>query len=305
LKIGELPQSTLLALAAKDELVYPSGPFLVRLGGDCTGFFLTWQRCYAALELLPADSVAHYRIRMEVKRGLRRWVRPQVNFFTDGVQRFQPYPLDHAFPLFEWGLNWTIASTACNYLLLHSAVLEKGGEALVMPARPGSGKTTLCAALVGRGWRLLSDEFGILRQSDGLFLPQPRAAPLKNESIELLAGAAPHLAFGPRFNRTRKGEVVHLFPPAQSLRRQSEPARPRWVVFPGFTAGAALDCSPAEPIKAFEELIQNSFNYRLTGERGFRSLCRLMRQVDVFTLRNGKLEEAVQAIEALHAGEPA
>jgi HprK-related kinase A len=305
LKIGELPERRLLDLAAQDDLVYRSGPFVIRLGGDCPGFFPTWQKCYGALELLPADTVAHYRVQLTPQRGLRRWFRPQANFFTDGIKRFQPYPRSHAFPLFEWGLNWSIATTAYNYLLLHSAVLEKDGKALIMPARPGSGKTTLCAALVGRGWRLLSDEFGILRQADDMLLPQPRAAPLKNESIDLLAEWAPHLSFGPRFDQTRKGDVVHLFPPADSLQRQEEPARPRWVVFPRFTAGAALDCAPAEPIKAFEELIHNSFNYRVTGERGFRSLCRLMRQVDVYTLRLGRLEAAVEAIEALHADDPA
>jgi predicted ATPase len=29
---------------------------------------------------------------------------------------------------------------------------------VILPAPPGSGKSTLCAALVTRGWRLLSDE---------------------------------------------------------------------------------------------------------------------------------------------------
>jgi predicted ATPase len=33
-------------------------------------------------------------------------------------------------------------------------VVERDGHALILPAMPGSGKSTLTAALVQRGWRL-------------------------------------------------------------------------------------------------------------------------------------------------------
>ena len=35
-------------------------------------------------------------------------------------------------------------------------------RAVILPAPPGSGKSTLCAALVNRGWRLLSDELTLV-----------------------------------------------------------------------------------------------------------------------------------------------
>ncbi|MHA7816369.1 MAG: HprK-related kinase A [Pseudohaliea sp.] len=291
---GELRQ-----LARSGDLVFRTGPFLVRLQSRLDSFLDTWQRAYGSLEPLPADTVCHYRIAVTRGRGVAGLLRRQALFRADGMTPFDPYPFSHAFPMYEWGLNWCIAMSAHNYLLLHSAVVEKAGRALLLPARPGSGKSTLCAALVGRGWRLLSDEFGILRHEDGLLLPLPRAAPLKNESIDLLARVAPALTFGPRYDRTRKGDVVHLFPPADSLRRQEEPARPRWIIFPRYRQGARLELTPEAPLVTFNRLINNAFNYRVTGEAGFTSTCRLLRNVDSFRLEHGNVEEAVDSIEAL------
>lgn len=38
---------------------------------------------------------------------------------------FLPMEIGHSHALFEWGLNWTIGTYAHNYLIMHSAVLEK------------------------------------------------------------------------------------------------------------------------------------------------------------------------------------
>ena len=57
---------------------------------------------------------------------------------------------------------------------------------MLLPAAPGSGKTTLCAGLSLRGWRLLSDEFGLIRPGTTDLVPVPRPMALKNESIDVI-----------------------------------------------------------------------------------------------------------------------
>lgn len=299
MKVGQLSTDQIVRRLAEGRLCFRSGPFLIRLRSNVETFSTTWQRCYASIDVLSEDTVCHFRIAVERQQGVRRWFRPQVVFRIEELTPFDPYPLDQAFPMFEWGLNWCIAMSAHDYLMLHSAVVERDGCAVVLPAQPGSGKSTLCAALVGRGWRLLSDELGILRHEDGCFLPLPRAAPLKNASILLLEGFAPHLAFGPRFEKTRKGSVVHMFPPPESLQRQSEAACPQLIVFPRYQAGATLQVQLQSPEVVMTRLVNNSFNYRVSGSAGFRSLCRLVRQTSGYQLINGNLEEAVAAVEQL------
>ncbi len=297
--IADLSWSDVVERARGGEFRYRTGPFNVALTTEREDFLATLVDCYQANELVPDDEPAHFRIRLRTVGGARRWFKPQVQFEVDGMEPFEPYPLDHAFPMYEWGVNWCIGTTGHIYLILHSAVVEKAGCAVLLPAIPGGGKSTLCAGLVSRGWRLLSDEFAIVRHADGMLMPLPRAAPLKNESIDVIRQYAPGLRLGPTFARTRKGTVVHMFPPVESIERQSQAAAPRWVIFPSFERGSPTELQPQNRAVALTKLSNNSFNYPVTMAAGFTSLTRLVRQVDCYELPNGDLDEAVQAVAGL------
>ena len=58
--------------------------------------------------LVDAGDFADVDIRMIRVWGARRWARPQVQFIVDGTTPFDPFPIDHALPMFEWG-NESIA----------------------------------------------------------------------------------------------------------------------------------------------------------------------------------------------------
>jgi len=79
---------------------------------------------------------------------LRRVIKPHVMFEVNQYKPFMPLPAEHAFALLEWGMNWCIAAHEFTRLILHSAVLVKNNKAIVFPAMPGSGKSTLTAFLV-------------------------------------------------------------------------------------------------------------------------------------------------------------
>jgi hypothetical protein len=50
---------------------------------------------------------------------------------------------------------------------------------------------------------------------------------------------------------------------------------------------------------ALTRLVNNSFNYPVTMDAGFRTLTSMVRQVDCYELLNGDLGEAVAAVEGL------
>ena len=155
--LGDVNDHRLRALLRKG-LVLESGPFLVRIHADIPGFSDTLRRLYAQaryFETSPAE-VIDFHIALKRPLGPRRWWHRQVVFELDGYSPFAPFPMDHAYPLCEWGVNWSIASRAHQYLMFHSAVVERHGNAIILPAVPGSGKSTLCAALMASGWRLLT-----------------------------------------------------------------------------------------------------------------------------------------------------
>jgi HprK-related kinase A len=214
------------------------------------------------------------------------------------VVRAGPFAVQ-LFPLLEWGLNWCVATYAHQFLMLHSAVVEKHGRALLLPAWPGSGKSTLCAALVYRGWRLLSDEFGLIRPGTSAIVPFPRCIPLKNESIGILRDFAPDAVMGPIFPKTRKGDVAHLKPPAESVNRSEEAAAPALVVFPRYIPDQRARLRSLTKARAFMKLAGNAFNYELLGEQGFRTVASLIQSCDTYLFHYADLHEAVEVLDSL------
>ena len=297
--LAELPDDDVSQRLAGTGILLQTGPFIVRIRSGIDQFAQLLQRFYAHHPVMEEPAIADFHIQLKRPRSIRRWWRPQALFMLDGQTPFLPYPLSHAFPLFEWGLNWGIAMQAHQYLMLHSAVVERSGRALLLPAWPGSGKSTLCAALVNRGWRLFSDEFGLVRLGDGYLIPLPRPMPLKNRSIDVIREFAPDAELGPSFHGTRKGTVAHLASPAVSVEKYNVPAPPGWLVFPRYRSGAPLRLETIPKQQAFIKLANNSFNYQLLGLQGFQSVTRLVRDCDSYILSYSNLDEAIDALNRL------
>ncbi|MEQ6340623.1 MAG: HprK-related kinase A [Gammaproteobacteria bacterium] len=248
---------------------------------------------------LGEEDYADFHIRLRSPHGLRSWLRPQVNFSLDGGEPFNPLPLNQAYAMLEWCLNWCVTSNVNTYLILHAAVLERDGRALVLPAPPGSGKSTLCAGLMLSGWRLLSDELTLIDLAKGTIMPLPRPVSLKNASIDVIAAFAPGASFTRRTHDTVKGTICHLRPTAPSITRSDDPAYPAWLVFPHWEADAPATLTPRPKARAFMEAVSNAFNFSLLGAQGFTALGGLIERCDCYDFRYGRLEEAVALFNAL------
>jgi HprK-related kinase A len=247
----------------------------------------------------PADDVTGmFDMTMNLRRvrGLRSIARPQVELLCDGLREFEPFPLRTSLPLLEWGTNFAIATRMFCYLLLHAGVVERDGRAIVMPAMPGSGKSTLTAALTLRGFRLLSDEFGVVRLNDARLLRMLRPLALKNESIDVIQRFEPTAIIGPRFPKTRKGTVAHLAPLPSHVDARHEVASPALVVFPRFVPAAGVQLEPVGKARAFSRLAVNSFNYQALGPEAFEALGQLVDESSCWQLLYSDLDGAIKAL---------
>ena len=297
--LGALDDAELIARLKGAGLLLQAGPFVIRLRTRLSHIPLQLRFFYAEYPVHEADVIADFHVKLTGGSGLRRWWHPQAVFLLDGDRPFEPYPVSHALPLFEWGVNWCIAMQAHQYLMLHAANIEKNGRVMLLPAWPGAGKSTLCAALVCRGWRLFSDEFGLVQPENGMMVPNPRPMPLKNQSIDVIREFAPKAVLGPEFHKTRKGTVAHLCPPAASVARADEHAPPAWIVFPRYKEGADLTLEPIAKPHAFVKLTSNSFNYQFLGLQGFQTATRLVRTCQCYILNYSCLEDAVTVLDEL------
>lgn len=276
-----------------------TGPFIVRVQTSLEAARENVGLMYADYPLAEENGFADFHIRLELPSGIRSWIKPQVLFLFDGTRTFKPLPADQAYPMLEWGLNWCVSSHAHSYLIIHAAVLEKHGHAVILPAPPGSGKSTLCAALTQHGWRLLSDELALIRLSDGSIVPLPRPISLKNASIDIMQSYAPDAVFSRKVCDTMKGTVAHMRAPVDSVKRAGECARPGWVIFPRYEADAATRLTDASKAQAFMRVADNAFNYSLLGEQGFVSLAKLIDASACHHFIYSQLDEAIDVFNNL------
>jgi HprK-related kinase A len=280
-------------------LTLSTGPFAYRIHSRCPPVAAGLATLYADFPLEPDDGIADFHIHVQPVRGLRRWMGRQVEFRLDQHSPFLPLPADHAFALLEWGMNWCLASQANHYLLFHAAVLEKGGQCLVMPGDPGAGKSTLTAALMLSGWRLLSDEMAMIDRDDGLASPLARPVSLKNQSIDVIRGFAPDAVLGEAARDTHKGTVSHLRPSADSVTRRQQKARPTQVIFPRWRAGASTQLQPVAKALAFERLAAHAFNYSLLGRLGFELTGDLIDACHCWDFSYSDLPDGLAALDGL------
>ncbi len=256
------------------------------------------QLVYAKFPFLDRQEWADIHVDISYPTGLRRLIRPQLILRCDGQQPFEPFPADTPLPLFEWGCNWMIGQRLNNLLLLHAGAVERDGLALVLPATPGSGKSTLTAALSLRGWRLLSDEFGAFDPDSSTFRALLKPVALKNQSIDVIRRFAPGATIGPEFPKTRKGTVAHLSAHADAVARRHESARPGAVILPKWQAGSPTRWEPLTENALFAALAFNAFNYSVLGAIGFRSVVTLVRQCPGWQLVYSDLDDALATIDA-------
>lgn len=275
------------------------GPFNVCLESRIEEVKGHISKLYNQYSLLDDSEFMDFYISVSEAEGYRRWFRKQSVFSFDGFSPFLPLPIAQAPAFFEWGLNWCVANVAHQYLIIHAAVVEKNGIALIMPGSPGSGKSTLCAALVCKGWRLLSDEMVLLSLLDGLIYPAPRPISLKNESIQIIKSFDPSVVFGDVIPNTSKGDIAHMRVPDLAVQMQNIPVVPRFLLFPHYRAESNSSLRAMPKSRAFMELAGNAFNFNILGIAGFEAMLHLMEKVACYDFGYPDLASALNGIDSI------
>jgi HprK-related kinase A len=300
MKLLQLPPSELRQQLAGAGVWLRTGPFSFRLRSRLEGVAKDLGDLYGQFEVRnPHETFADFHVALNPPTRLRRWLRPQASFSVDGIEPFQPLPFDQAFPMLERGLNWCVSAHAHQYLLIHAAAVEKNGRTAILPSPSGAGTSTLVAALVLSGWRLLADELTLIDRKTGAIHALPRPICLKNESIPLIRSLSPDAFLNRPSRDAAKGTIAYMRPPKESVRRQHEPAHPCWIIFPKWRAEGETELAHCAKQQTFQFLTQQALNYSQLGAEGFRVCSELITQSECYDLQYSQLQEAIAVFDHL------
>jgi HprK-related kinase A len=302
LKISEVPVAELAHRLRHGELVLRLTPFVARVATNVPALVQDISLMYANFEICPPDTFADFHVQVMRDAGVRRWFKPLARFSFDGQPSFTGLPIAQSFAMLEWGLNWCVAAHSHQYLVIHAAVVEKEGKAALLPAPPGSGKSTLCAGLVMKGWRLLSDELALYDLSTGLIYGMARPISLKNQSIDVIKQIAPDVVMTKRVPNTTKGTIALVRPPEFSVMRVGEPVRATWVVLPKYVRDSSPMLIRHSRARTFMLLAEQSFNYDILGQAGFDAVGQLVSNAQCYQFTYSRLDEAESTFAGLLAG---
>ena len=277
-------------------LSFKVGPFVAHVTVCTDQLMPAFFELYQDHVQLNNSGLHSFHIRLVERRSHAGFGKAMVRMTVDGQAPHENMPADQALAVFEWGMNLVIALRSHAFLMLHAAVVEIDDKAMLLPAAPGSGKTTLAAGLVLGEWRLFSDEFGLIRPGSMEMVPIPRPMALKNESIDVIRQIDPTTIIGPKIRGTRKGTVAHLKPPVESVRRSDEYAPVKWIVFPRWMPDVETRLTEISRAESMMRIAGNAFNYEMIGEPAFHTVAGLVDGARCFDFEYSDLPNAVNSL---------
>lgn len=207
--------------------------------------------------------------------------------FTTGLQRLAP-PVKT--------LLWEQAIEHYDFLFyIHAGVVGTGDRCVLLPAAAGSGKSSLTAALVHRGYRYLSDEVALIKPVTFLVPPVPLAVCLKSTGWDVMSRYFPHIGELMRHQRF-DSKVVRYVPPARAAMQQSD-AHVSHIVFPRYDANAATEIRPIARSAALRRMMKECWACGRLDRTNVTELIRWIARIDCYELSFASLEDAADLVE--------
>ncbi len=245
---------------------------------------------------LEVTGLGHADITVEVQQDARGFCL----VYDDLVTRFctredELAPLLHGFVL-----SSTYSRAKC-LLAIHAGAASNGETCLVFPALPGSGKSTLTAALIASGYSYCTDELVLLQRQTHRIQAIAMAPAIKTGSWEVLRTYYPDIEHLPVYTRPDKQKVRYLQPEKHQLPHDmTQQYRVQALVFPVYQAGTQPALTPVSPADALCRMtdagtdIKGGLDLSLVTD-----IINWIGGIDSYEIRYSKLDDAITHIRTL------
>ena len=266
----------------------------------------SWQIGPEVLVQTPNDSLLHPAIEtvFSLSKVTGEVARPRYVLYLDadrtkdGLIRVlaDDFPVFHVAderelpPLIEKTLAHYCARMCEQYAILHAALLERNGDAILLPGEPGAGKSTLCAHLTQQGYRYYGDDFIFLRFSDLQIHAFPKAITLKRGAFDLVPEEPEYL--------DRSRGAIRYFTPTTGGNFTADFSALRCIILPHYVSSGVNQTQKVQPEVAALAMIQQCFGGLDRDPRMFDTIEKLVSRsaymIDYTSSRNG--QEAIEQL---------
>jgi hypothetical protein len=215
--------------------------------------------------------------------------------YRDGVAVGRAPRLSEMAPIVKAAL-WQSAINAHDFLFyFHAGVVGTGASCVLLPAAAGSGKSSLTAALVHRGFRYFSDEVALIEPFSFHVSPMPLAMCIKSTGWDLMARYYPEILSLPVHVRS-DGKVLHYIPPP-AVAAEQIPLPVRHIIFPRYEQNAPTRLARVKRSEALGRLMGEclALRQRLDHEN-VRQIVGWIAGIECYELTFSSLETAAQLV---------
>lgn len=279
-----------------DQLVHCTiGAVSVSVRSDRSLFLDEFLSLYAPYR---CESVPETSLEVVVQSRKRYpWQRSRYTVRGHQEHAFDVRRRSEVLPHMEWMINWQVIRHRDDFVQLHAATVVCDRKALILAGDPGSGKSTLTAGMLARGWSYLCDEFALIDPQTLDTHPFPRALCMKEPSFPVIDRLGLRLQRKTPYHKPTKGRVAFLDPLDVRPDVVAEPAPVGWVVFPRYVKGARPALEPIARAEAAYDLAKQCFNLQKHGGRALEVLAALVRDAACYRLVSGDIEETCDLLE--------
>jgi coenzyme PQQ synthesis protein D (PqqD) len=273
-----------------------------RLSGQLSGLSFSIRYEAEELQQLLEPALQHLQgpasspdLTIDVERDKSGWtVRRNEGAFASSLRTNEIVPVVVS-ALLD-GLLRRIGSS----IAFHASAAKHNGRCLLLAAPAGSGKSTLCAALLSRGYQFIADDVVLFDEASHGLRGVPLPLSLKEGSWVPLAQAYPQIAELAIHLRPDHKPVRFLVPPVIAAADQSHAVSS--VIFPRFTPGSDVELRRIDQSQALSRLVSEASTpaLRLSGRR-FNELAMFLRPTTCWELQFSALDRAADAIDQILA----
>jgi hypothetical protein len=244
--------------------------------------------------------VAHLGTDVESPLDLLVCVEPQGDAWQlrlNGTIQGRPLPCQRLVPVLYGRLRQFAYQSGPYLLTVHGAVVSGKGRTIILAGQSGSGKSTLTAALLARGYGLLSDEPAVIDPSGREILSIPLGLGLKAGSWSAVLADYPGLESLPIHLRFDDQPMRYLLPATIHLVSSGVGMVTTHLVFPCYHPDALPSLEPLSLLQALCALTGSGYQVPELDVERVEGILQWLRGLTCCALTYSSTPEALALLE--------